>query len=92
MVHFVWNGGIYLLEKFKTLMTVFLREIEMKTVTGKIRLLTVVVREERHIDKGLKIEICDGAINSPENRVRNSPGHLEGGRSSQFGHIYLLFA
>ena len=49
----------------------------MKTVTGKIRLLTVVVREERHIDKGLKtFEICDGAINSPENRESRSLGLL----------------
>ena len=60
----------------------------MKTVTTKIRLLTAVVKGERDIDKGLKtFEICDGAINSPENRVRNSPEHLEGSRSSQFGHI-----
>ena len=64
-------------------MTVFLMEIEMKTVTTKIRLLTAVVKGERDIDKGLKtFEICDGAINSPENRVRNSPEHLEGSRSS----------
>ena len=61
-------------------------EIEMKTVTTKIRLLTAVVKGERDIDKGLKtFEICDGAINSPEKRVRNSPEHLEGSRSSQFG-------
>ena len=50
----------------------------MKTGTVKIRFLTVVIKEEeRDGDEVLEtLEICDGAINSPENRERRSLGLL----------------
>ena len=58
-------------------MTVFPREIEMKTWTANIRFLTVIIKEERDRDEVFEtLEFCDGAISSPENRESRLLGLL----------------
>ena len=58
--------------------------------TGIVRIL-VVKEEEREGDEVFEtLEICDGAINTPEIRVRNSQGNLKGSKRCGNGD-YLAF-